>query len=237
MDNKQLAEKYLAQDPLHYIPISESLRRGMAEVVAATEDSLLVFSRAGNSFYLSARSERALQPLLGSLDLTCWLLLLDLAYRPNLAAVGFDSFHDPIYTAAYLEPDIMLPRVDGLEIRFLTDEYIPLVQERYRLIPNAEYIRERIAYGMPGAFYHGEPAGFVGVHDEGSMGMMEVFPAFRRLGIASALSAYLIKSELQRGHIPYAQYFTGNTASRKLLEKLGFSFSEQPSIWMGGQLG
>ncbi|NLF80131.1 MAG: GNAT family N-acetyltransferase, partial [Clostridia bacterium] len=87
-------------------------------------------------------------------------------------------------------------------------------------------------YGMLGAFYHGRPAGFVGVHDEGSMGMLEILPAFRRLGIGSALGAHMVKRELLRGHIPYDQYFSGNTASRQMQEKLGFNFSEQPTIWL-----
>jgi GNAT superfamily N-acetyltransferase len=236
MNSIQLVEKYLAADPLHYIPISESLRRGMAEIVQVTEDSLLTFNREGRSFYLSVRSLQALQSMLSLLSLDCWVLLHELAYRPNLEAIGFKCFHAPAFTAAYLKPDIELPQVDGLEIRPLTEEYLPLVLEHYRLIPDAAYIRERIAYGMLGAFYRSEPAGFVGVHDEGSMGMLEVFPGFRRLGIGSALGAYMIKNELQRGHIPYDEYFAGNLASRNLQEKLGFSFSDQPVIWMGGSL-
>lgn len=232
MEKKQLAEKYLANKPLQYLPVSESLRRGTGKIVFAAADALLVHDHTSGSFYLSAANEKALRPLLSLLDPADWVLLLELAYQPLLEERGYRPFHEPIYTAAYLRPDIALPRIDGLEIRPLTEEHLPLVLAHYRLNQDPEYIRERIDYGMLGAFYHGQPAGFVGVHDEGSMGLLEVLPAFRRLGIGSALGAHMVKSELQRGHIPYDQYFSGNTASRQMQGKLGFAFSDQPTLWL-----
>lgn len=40
---------------------------------------------------------------------------------------------------------------------------------------------------MLGAFLRDRPAGFIGLHEEGSMGMPEVLPEFRRMGVARAL--------------------------------------------------
>ena len=38
-----------------------------------------------------------------------------------------------------------------------------------------------------GAFVDGQLAGFVGEHSEGSMGMLEIFPAYRRRGLGYSL--------------------------------------------------
>ena len=47
MDKKQLAEKYLADKPLQYLPASESLRRGTGEIIFAADDALLVYDHTG----------------------------------------------------------------------------------------------------------------------------------------------------------------------------------------------
>lgn len=61
--------------------------------------------------------------------------------------------------------------------------------------------------------------------------MLEVLPGFRRLGIGSALTAHMVKKELEQGHIPYAQHLAGNHPSRALQLKLGFSVSDKPLVW------
>ena len=86
---------------------------------------------------------------------------------------------------------------------------------------------------MLGAFVDGKLAGFMGQHPEGSLGMLFVFPQFRRQGIAEALERNYVNLELAQGHVPYGQIFVGNTASRMLQEKLGMEFSEGNICWCG----
>ena len=84
-----------------------------------------------------------------------------------------------------------------------------------------------------GAFLNGELAGFMGRHREGSLGMLFVFPKFRRLGVAEALERNYVNREIALGHVPYGQIFLGNIASRQLQEKLGMEFSEKNICWCG----
>lgn len=76
-------------------------------------------------------------------------------------------------------------------------------------------------------------AGFIGSHDEGSMGMLEIFPAYRRLGLGAVLEAWLINHELSLGHTPFAQVFTSNVASMALQEKMHMTCSTKANAWIG----
>lgn len=120
------------------------------------------------------------------------------------------------------------------DIRALTDQHSALAAAHYHLVDDSEqYIRERIAAGrMWGLFENGVLAGFIGMHTEGSMGMLEVFPEHRRKGYGYQLEAFLIAWHLERGWIPYCHIIDGNNASMRLQEKLGLTFAELPAIWV-----
>lgn len=75
-------------------------------------------------------------------------------------------------------------------------------------------------------------AGFAGTHEEGSMGMLEVFEPYRRRGIAAALEKYLINRTLEKGFTPYCQVFTDNAASIRLQEKLGLKLCRKEIYWI-----
>ena len=83
----------------------------------------------------------------------------------------------------------------------------------------------RLAAGtIDGGYLDGELVGFIGMHAEGSMGMLEVFPGWRRRGVALALEAAKIASGLAAGHVPWAQVFPENRASIALQHRLGMAF-------------
>ena len=74
-----------------------------------------------------------------------------------------------------------------MEIRQLGQSYFSVILENYHTFTDAEYVRRRIDAGvMHGAFREGELLGFIGMHDEGSVGMLEVLPPHRRQGAAAA---------------------------------------------------
>ncbi len=77
-----------------------------------------------------------------------------------------------------------------------------------------------------------EIAGFVGAHAEGSLGMLEVLPAFRRRGIGAALQAKATNRQLQEGWTPFSQVEPGNTASLRLQRTLGFRITRRNIFWL-----
>ena len=80
----------------------------------------------------------------------------------------------------------------------------------------------------------GALAGFAGIHQEGTMGLLEVLPQFRRRGLAEVLEVGLIAQQLHRGLLPYCHVRLGNTASEALQTKLGLVFDSRRTLyWIG----
>lgn len=118
------------------------------------------------------------------------------------------------------------------DIRQLTVEEVPYVAEHYHL-GDEIYVRERIAAGdVFGIYIEGKLCGFIGCHNDGSMGMLYVEDAYRRQGLAASLEGYLINKQREQGMIPYAHIVNGNEASMQLQERLGLNLSETVIWWL-----
>lgn len=91
------------------------------------------------------------------------------------------------------------------------------------LLPGAES-----AASLPGE----RLAGFIGLHGEGGIGMLEVFPEYRRRGLAAALVQGMVRRRLAEGAIPFGHIVKGNEPSLRLQKKLGFRFSEEFVYWI-----
>jgi tRNA (guanine37-N1)-methyltransferase len=121
----------------------------------------------------------------------------------------------------------------GLMIRRATMDQCEVIDAAYSLHHGQGYIRDRIAKGcMFVALLHGELAGFVGMHEEGSLGMLEVLPQYRRHHIGRALATFIINWALEQGYTPYSQFEEHNEASRTLQEGLGNYTSKELLYWM-----
>ena len=95
------------------------------------------------------------------------------------------------------------------------------------------YIRDRIEHGaLWGVFEGNELAGFAGFHGEGSMGMLEILPPFRRRGYAMQMEAFLISVALDEGRPPYCHVIDENEASLHLQRKMGLTCASLPAIWL-----
>ena len=120
----------------------------------------------------------------------------------------------------------------GIDIVRLAPEDAAFVAGHYSQIDDVGHIRERIEAGMFGAIVDGAMAGFIGTHTEGSMGMLEILPQFRRRGIAYALEAHMIDHLLTQGRTPYGQIVVGNEASLGLQRRLHMDISKDGLVWL-----
>ena len=126
------------------------------------------------------------------------------------------------------------PEDGGFDIRILEREDVPLAAAHYHMIDDPlnyfyQCIEREWIWGL---YDEGQLAGFIGLHPEGSMGMLEILPEFRRKGYGYALEAHLIGVHLQRGWTPYCHVVDGNTASLALQAKLGLEKADLPAIWV-----
>jgi tRNA (guanine37-N1)-methyltransferase len=126
------------------------------------------------------------------------------------------------------------PRVPAAEVRPITEEYLPLCAAHYHPEDDeAAYLRSRMEAGqLWGLFEDGQLAAFIGVHHEGSMGILEVLPEYRRRGLAMALEGWLIRWHLERGWTPFCHVYEDNPASHALQKKLGLTPAPEQVVWL-----
>jgi tRNA (guanine37-N1)-methyltransferase len=119
------------------------------------------------------------------------------------------------------------------DIRPLTEAELPIVQKYYHAVDGPENVKERLKAGMLGIYVGGELAGFIGTHPEGSIGLLEVLPSFRRRGLAFLLESAMMRNQQTLGRVPYAHIRLGNEASIALHKKLGMEVTEKASLcWL-----
>ena len=232
MKDTEQAKAYLKRDPLRYMDMLQPLERGEAEVVALREDGVLLYEVPGQLYLLAADSLEAGQALCAGIETMRLAATHDQATGAYLRQRYGREKCQPCTQAAYLGRD-PFPLPPGLDIRQLGEEYLPAVVEHYHAFSDPDYIRRRLAAGvMHGAFQNGELAGFIGMHAEGSVGMLEVFPPYRRRGIAAGLMAFQANWVLGRGWVPFSQIWEGNEASFALHRRLGWSLCPSPMYWV-----
>lgn len=146
--------------------------------------------------------------------------------------LGFDG--KSCQTFAYL--DLLPPPVNaphGVVIKRLAPTLAETVANAYSggyydQAEMAEIMRKK---GVFGAIYDGALAGFIGSHDDGSMGMLEVFPKFRRIGIGGTLERFLINYIMTFGRIAVCDVYTDNVDSIRLQQRLGLTQASGYTFW------
>ncbi len=121
---------------------------------------------------------------------------------------------------------------EELEIRQLEPKHLKVILEHYDKLSDEE-IKEILVNGnLFGGYKNGKLIGFIGNHLEGSMGLLEIFPQYRRLGYGLALESYMINQMVEKDLVPFGQIEIGNEKSIALQNKLGFSISKNSVCWM-----
>lgn len=232
MEKEQLAKAYLQRDPLRMMDMLGPLERGIMEVTACREDGVLLYSPTAQLYLLGADSLEAGKSLCQGVEKMDLVATHDKETALFLCEkYGISGCHQ-CTQAVYTKKD-PLPVPEGMDIRQLGEEFFQVVADNYETVSDPKYIHGRLAEGvMHGAFEGETLMGFIGMHDEGSMGLLKVLPSYRRRGVASALMAYMTNWFLQRGWTPFSQIFQGNTPSEELHKKLGWTLCPQDMFWV-----
>lgn len=221
----------LAKNKRNNIHMMESLTRGYGEILYAEDGKALIYDE--NSKVCMVNAELTKQP-------EKWISLIPVNARwvvcngseNCLALQGQLSLQKVMqcYQMCYTRKET-LP-VSLKEIRTLQMEHLSYVSSHYGVEDEA-YLKERIQKGaLYGAFVENQLVGFMGIHREGSMGMLYVDPGYRRQHIGTSLEAYVINRQLEDDFIPYGQVEVDNEASRKMQEKLGLYEASESVYWL-----
>ncbi len=231
---------------IQHMDMIESLRRGRGEIVQATEDGVVVRDGEAKVYMLAAFQESKAGEIiqwLGEVEdgwqyvlhQECLLGPLEqrLLSSGKLPYPGFLARKCimPVYLTVYTQGNARHIRKD-LEFQSLGMEFLEEVLGHYHLA-GGTYIEERLRSGnLYGAFADGCLAGFAGIHQEGSLGMLEVYKNYRRQGIGQALEAYLINLHLSMGYTPYGMVGVENHASLEMQKKMGLCISRGQAYWV-----
>jgi tRNA (guanine37-N1)-methyltransferase len=233
---KQRAYDYLKRDILAHIDMLEILHLPDAQVIMASEDGALL--RYDDLLLLASKPGRAeafLPAMTKDLpDSGEQIVVLHNSelIEPLERGFGFQTVMECYHAIYQAQAPVSYTLPQGAHIRKLDARYVDFVHTHYHMVDDVSYIRERIQEDMFGVFIDGSIVGFAGTHDERSMGMLEILPEYRRLGLAYCLEAHLINHLLSLGRVPFCQVAIVNEASIRLQEKMGLEISKSIIYWL-----
>lgn len=230
----EMLRRSLLEDKLGHIDMIDCIDRGFAQVVKADERGVLLHNTGCGQFHLTARApsfvKEALELCEPGRTLVCHqdMLVDEAAERLGLWRM---DFHHGVYTGQTPPPR----RGEEPAIRTLDLTWLDTISPYYYEGSEREALRRGLGAGeVFGAFLDGQLAGFIGCHVEGSYGMLEVLPQYRRRGVGYALERHIIGWLLERGRIPFCQVRPDNQSSLSLQSRLGLEMSANLVHWLFG---
>ncbi|MCL2675787.1 MAG: GNAT family N-acetyltransferase [Firmicutes bacterium] len=222
---------FLNANRLLYIPVIEALERGEGKVIAFDEDGAVV-EMGGWVVSLCLTSDEALLKhadlvkkrlcvIYGARDLTKIAQYFPLARQVPCWQMVYTKKEPPVF-----KTDAEFKLLDRTWAQFVFDTYC-------RPTKNLEHITHLLDKNyIYGIFVCGEIAGFCGRHDEGSMGLLEILPKFRRQGLGRIMEQFIIREVLNEGRTPYGHIVFGNDASMSLQRSIeGVVFLPETVMW------
>ena len=217
---------------IDYLGLSRVLERGTGEILAESDRLMLVRDSVSGAYLLACEDlEAGLSQLDRFAGRDCRLLMVSNCALGKAAfeRCGFSEKLECYQAAYYGEKPKPDPR---LAVRTAEEGDLKLLAEHYRRISEEELAAVVRRRSILMGYEQGRLVGFVGEHLEGSMGLLYVFPAFRRRGFGAALQTHLIARTMEKGFIPFGQVEKDNQSSLGLQRKIGMTQSENLIVWM-----
>lgn len=210
--------------PLH------ALEQGHAQVLGVLPGALLIYDRACDGHMLQWDDEQAARQLLRDMDRPRWLVLEGTALDEEADRL-FDLRSSMLCLSCVYPSRAPLPSHPLVGLKPMRAADVPLVARHYDIL-SVEMIAEAVAEGrLFGGWYQEEMVGFIGLHEEGSLGMLHVFEHWRGQGLATAIESLMINRLLDQGQRVFGQIVVGNQPSIALQRSLGFVIADQPGSW------
>ena len=216
-------ERYLNRNFPMNIPLLESLRKG-AKILKANDSGVLMMDAESEDLMLSADDP---VPFMAGIQQRGYLLFIGSRNAGEVKqACQYQHemiCHQYYYPKGHIETDLTLEVVKPEELDFVNAHYPHYGEDGLKDVLELGYLFC--------AHHEGSMVGFIGRHMDGSMGMLEIIPEFRRQGWGERLEKALIAHVLQEGSIPYGHVVVGNEPSLRLQEKLGMVLSPDTVAW------
>lgn len=231
-----IANRILSNDFLLHIDMLECIRRGSAEILFASDESVLLRDIPSNIYMLSSKNTDIVEKLILKIPNDTEIIVSHDKLSYELLKEKFDFKKNMIcYNTVYTQKIPIAINNPNIKIKLLTQEYKDIIIKSYSKaeIVNINYIEDRLKSNvMFGAFINDALCGFIGSHQEGSIGMLEVFPKYKKQGIGTVLQITATNNALLNNRYPYRQVAEDNLPSKSLQEKLGFELSKNKVYWL-----
>jgi len=230
LNKKESIEFLKNQDYLLNIDIIENLQNEDPELLFLSENGCLIENHSTQLLSPICPAEAAFFDT--KIDNSKIIVVHQESYRDHLIEKGYTVLSN-CYQVAYVNSPFSIELPQGVEIKHLTLNHLDFVFGLYNKFVDLNYLEERIINKkMFGIFYKEQIAGFIGLHMEGAIGMLEIDKKYRRRHFATFLEKYIINKQLELSKTPYCQIIKGNEKSVALQKKLGFSFAKGSVFWM-----
>ena len=225
----------IKKDKALYADMLESLRQEDAEILHDSKTALLLQLKSWPLYLLAATDLEEGKSLLHGLspneDGEIVLVLRGKDLNTYALSLGYQT-SGPCYQTLYEKKEPIQAK-SNLVIRHPEREEYGIISKTYTLNISEEEVFASIDRPEFAAGYaDGKLAGFIGLHAEGSIGMLHVMDEFRGRGYAWDLSAHMVNGRMAAGAYPYGQVYDDNEASISLQRKMGMTFSKDFIYWM-----
>lgn len=236
LENQKILQR-LMKNKKENAYLIDGLLRGLVDIVANEKDAILGYHREGDMYMLCADNlaagEKMVQALVEQQDKKVRLMVhncegLSEVLQKQLGLKIYADCYQVVYTQKNAMP------VKHKDIRLLSMDELDYAVTHYHDGESRKYLTERIKNKkMYGAFVDGNIAGFIGFHDEGSVGILYVDEAYRREHIGSSMTAFMMNKAMEREGFPFAHVILDNTASKAMCDHLGLYTAKCVVTWMG----
>lgn len=212
--------EWIISEPDHYISLLEPLSRGTAFLYYA-DDQAAVIRLEEQEAVAAWHSSRGRDTAMKNLPPHRVLCICEDIGEGIPVFSGYGKVvadYNYVYHAKR-HIDFTLP--EGVTIRPLDERLLDYLDRSYVTETSREYKKRRLENGMLGLFLQETVCGYVGLHPEGTIGLLQVEERFRRRGYGYFLEAAMINNLLDKGWLPFAQVHTDNEPSKALQNKLG----------------
>ena len=217
---------------IDYLGLERVLRRGSGKIIAEQDDALFIRDSISEAYFLACENAVTGIYLLDQyISQDCNLLMVS-DHSTGINAFERFGFSEKLECCnfAYFgkKPEVSTE----LTVRAAEENDLAMLIENYRLISPEELQSIVRRKGILLGYNHDRLIGFIGEHLEGSMGILYVFPEYRRRGFGAALQSHLIVKTMEKGYIPFGQVEKENLSSLSLQKKIGMTQSDHLIVWM-----
>ena len=228
--------KQLMKNKLHHMDMLQLIERGQAKLLYRDHKGILLYDRISKTCMMTVSTkedaERILSEVFDKGQFPLEEVALFLSHQEFVNEIIVEKYGFSLISGCtqwvYTRKEA-LP-TSKMDFRRLDESHLSFVAEHYTTL-DEETLAERFSKGaMYGIFDEDKLCGFIGEHQEGSIGMLYVLPEYRGKGIGENLEKEMINQTLKNGLIPFGQVYDGNDKSLKMQEKLGL-YPAKEKVW------